>query len=413
MRFLQALTILAILTAPAAAQDSAEVLFAAGQFAAAERGFLESVARDTADYPSALRLGQIALFGNRLADAERWFIRAIALRPGDPTPKGLLAEAYSRQDAFARAVPVLRAANRASRADKLASFGAAPPNQIVGAQDSTRLPFVITDPLPVVRVSVNGSDTLFLLIDTGGGELIIDTSVARAVGAQAFGTGQGVFAGGTAPVTDGRVDSVRLGDFTVRNVPVRIMSIRHIGAALGRRVDGVLGTVLLYHFLATLDYPGQQLVLRRRTPAIVERFARDATARGAVVEPFWLAGDHFMFAWGRVNGRPPALLFVDTGLAGGGFVTSDSAARAFGVNLNDTTNTEGVGGAGRTRVSWFTVDSLSLGSLTARQVRGALGTIRFRESFGFDAGGIISHAFFRPYALTFDFDGMRLFLETP
>ena len=70
-----------------------------------------------------------------------------------------------------------------------------------------------------------------------------------------------------------------------------------------------------------------------------------------------------------------------------------------------------MGGAGRTRVSWFMVDSLSMGTLTARQVRGALGTIRFRESFGFDAGGIVSHAFFRPYALTFDFEGMRLFLQ--
>ncbi len=31
---------------------------------------------------------------------------------------------------------------------------------------------------------------------------------------------------------------------------------------------------------------------------------------------------------------------------------------------------------------------------------------------GFRIGGIISHAFFRPYALTFDFDHMRLLLTS-
>jgi hypothetical protein len=35
----------------------------------------------------------------------------------------------------------------------------------------------------------------------------------------------------------------------------------------------------------------------------------------------------------------------------------------------------------------------------------------FRQSFGFDATGSVSPAVFRLYALTLDFDGMRLFLE--
>jgi predicted aspartyl protease len=151
--------------------------------------------------------------------------------------------------------------------------------------------------------------------------------------------------------------------------------------------------------------------VRRRTPAVRERFEREAVARRAIALPFWMAGDHFMFAWGRVNGRPPVLLFVDTGLAGGGFVCSDSAARSYGIDLSRATTSEGVGGAGKTQVTWFSVDSLSLGPATGRNIRGAVGALRFRESFGFDAGGIISHQFFRPFALTFDFDGMRLWLE--
>jgi hypothetical protein len=204
---------------------------------------------------------------------------------------------------------------------------------------------------------------------------------------------------------------VRLGGFTVHDVPVAMINARQFERAVGHRVDGVLGTVLLYHFLATIDYPRGELVLRRRGAAALRRVEADASARTATVVSFWLAGDHFMFAPGRVNGRPPVLLFVDTGLAGGGFVASDSAARAFGVDLSNVTRGAGVGGAGPVDVTWFTVDSIAVGDVVARGVRGALGQFAFRQSFGFDAGGIVSHAVFRPYAITFDFDGMRLFLE--
>jgi len=292
----------------------------------------------------------------------------------------------------------------------LESFTGRTPNEIIGPE-VTHLPFVITDPLPMVRGGVNGPDTLYFLIDTGGAELIIDTAVASAAGAVVLGQGTGVFAGGTAPVADGRVDSVRLGEFVMRNVPVRIMDIRKTSPAVaGQRVDGVIGTVVLYHFLATIDYLRGELVLRRRSPAMLVQVEREAAAASAVALPFWLASDHFMFAWGSVNGRPPVLLFVDTGLAGGGFVCSEEAARSYGIDLTKTSTSEGVSGAGRTRTTWFAVDSLSMGPVTTRNVRGAVGTLAFRQSFGFDAGGIISHQFFREHALTFDFEGMRMFL---
>ena len=391
--------------------DRAESLFAGGEFAAAEAAFRLRWERDTADRPAALRLGTIALWANRLDDAERWLARAIALGPDDAAPRALLGEARYRRDDFRGAAPLLRAAGRALRAGKLESFGDASPNRIAGPDEIVRLPFVITDPLPIVRATVNGGDTLFLLIDTGGGELVLDSVVAVRLGIAVLGRGTGVFAGGAASVAHGRVDSVRLGGFTVHDVPVAMINARQFEQAVGHRVDGVLGTVLLYHFLATIDYPRGELVLRRRGTAALRRFVADASARSATVVPFWLAGDHFMFAPGRVNGRPPVLLFVDTGLAGGGFVASDSAARAFGIDLSNVTRGAGVGGAGPVQVTWFTVDSIAVGDVVARGVRGALGQFAFRQSFGFDAGGIVSHAVFRPYAITFDFDGMRLFLE--
>ncbi|MFY9821364.1 MAG: hypothetical protein WAM82_08280 [Thermoanaerobaculia bacterium] len=84
----------------------------------------------------------------------------------------------------------------------------------------------------------------------------------------------------------------------VRNLPVAIQSIRRFAAAArGKQVDGILGTVLLYHFLATIDYPNGELVLHRRPPARPEPGPKD------IEVPFWLAGDHLMVVWGR---EPPA-----------------------------------------------------------------------------------------------------------
>ena len=402
---------LALGASRAVAQTSADQLFAAAQFDSAARLYLVRYSADSTDYDAALVLGRIALFHNRFAAAERWLGRAMALRGDQAAPQTLLAESYARRDRFADALPLVRAAGRVQRATKFVGFGSRVPHRLVAAGDSTVLPFVVTDPLPIVVGSVNGSDTLFLLIDTGGGELVLDSVVAERLGAERFGTAPGQFAGGQAPVTDGRVDSVRLGRFTLHDVPIRIINTRQFAAVFGgQRVDGVIGTVLLYHFVATLDYPKGRLVLRRPGPAARAAFDRAARSPGAAVLPFWLAGDHFVFTWGSVNGRPAQPLFVDTGLAGGGFVCSDSTARALGIDMTRTTTSEGVGGAGRTQVTWFTVDSLRLGDVVARDIRGAIGELRFRQSFGFDAAGIVSHQVFRPYSVTFDFERMRMVL---
>jgi hypothetical protein len=212
--------------APAASDAAAERLFVAAQFDSAARLFLVRYGSDSTDYAAALRLGQIALFHNRFPAAERWLTRAIALRPDEAPPKVLLAEAYARRDRFGDALPLVRAAGRTQRAVKLAGFAGRTPHRLAGVADSTIVPFVRTDPLPLVVGSVNGSDTLFLLIDTGGGELTLDSVVAERVGAERFGTAPGQFAGGQAPVTDGRVDSVRLGAFTLHDVPIRIINTR-------------------------------------------------------------------------------------------------------------------------------------------------------------------------------------------
>ncbi|KKL64441.1 hypothetical protein LCGC14_2165020 [marine sediment metagenome] len=128
--------------------------------------------------------------------------------------------------------------------------------------------------------------------------------------------------------------------------------------------------------------------------------------------PFWMVGDHFMVAWGRVNKSKPLLFFIDTGLAGGGFTCPESTIKEARINLFTDQASIGVGGGGKVQAIPFIVDMLSLGAVVEYNVRGVFtGGPSLNEVLGFQIGGIISHMFFRKYALTFDFVKMRLILQ--
>src|SRR5262249_9908846 len=315
--------------------EAADNALKAGKFAEAEKLYAKTLSADPKSQQAALGLARVALFANRLADAEKWSKKAIELKPDDKTAKLALAEVYYRRDDFQRAAPLFRAAEREPVARKLESFNTKPYDvrnrELVG-----HLKFLQTDPLPLVQVLVNGSGPVNFLIDTGGGEVIVDTEFAKEVGVPQFGVETGAYAGQrNAPLNNGRIDSLILGGLEVRNLPVRILDTRRYAAvAHGKRIDGILGTVLLYHFLATIDYQADELVLRPRKKSSLLSFERVAAAEKQIVVPFWMAGDHFILAWGRVNQVAPLLLFVDTGLAGLGFTAPRSTLEAAGIKLS-------------------------------------------------------------------------------
>lgn len=232
-----------------------------------------------------------------------------------------------------------------------------------------------------------------------------------------FGSETGTFAGGQqAGFAHGHIDSLTLNDFIIKNVPVHIMDIRRFSQPVfgGMRVDGVIGTVLLYHFLSTLDYPNGELILRRSTKENLNRLEEEAKAKNHIVVPFWMAGDHIMVAWGTVNKSQPLLLFfVDTGLAGGGFTCPESTLKEASIELQEGLADDGIGGARTVHFIPFMVEELTLGDAKAYNIQGYTGAFpsSFENAFGFRIGGLISHGFFRQYALTFDFTGMRLLLK--
>lgn len=396
--------------------ESADGLFKTGNFGDAEKLYAKVATEDPKHYQAALRLGQIALLGNKLDDAQKWLAKAMALKREENAPKALLAEVYYRRDDFAAAASLFAAAGREAKAKKLESFTGSVPYQIEGGSQITSLKFINTDPLPLVKVRVNGSEEVNFLIDTGGGEVIIDTEFARKIGARQFGAHQWTFGGDQkADMGEGRVDSLMLGDFRVKNVPVNILSTRRFAAAAnGKPVDGIIGTIMLYHFVSTLDYPNGELNLRRRTAGNLKRLEQQSASEKQIVVPFWLAGDHLMLAWGTLGKSKPVLFYVDTGLAGAAFTGPQSIIDEAGIQLPAEALGEGEGGGGKMKITPFVVSELSLGEARGQNLTGIFGPFpaSIENSHGFRVGGLISHQFFKPYALTFDFDGMRFFLKS-
>ena len=403
--------------------DSANRLFQAGKFAEAAKVFSQIIAQNPRDYSAIVQLGRIALLSNRLDQAQKWLEKAITLQPGNTDPKVMLAEAFYRRDDFQKAAAALNgvdvSGNKLIREQyptlnvaKLESFKGQTPYELKGNGTSTRVKFVKTDPLPIVNVRVNGGKQVTFFIDTGGSEVTLDTEFAKELGVPQFGAVQGTFSGGQhAEVQLGRIESLTLGDWTVKNVPTAMLPLRQLSEGFGvKQIDGIIGTTLFYHFLTTMDYPHGELVLRRKDARSLEDFKKSLGKR--VIVPIWMASDHFMVGWGRVETLPPTLLFVDTGLMGAGAKLAESVIKEAGIKLDESKASEGAGGGGTLKVIPYTVHHLSFGDIKEENVRGLYdGPFPWEYTFGFHLAGMVGHDFFNPYAVTFDFENMQIFLQ--
>src|SRR6266404_6181027 len=342
--------------------DSADRLFQAGKFTEAGKLYSQIVTENPKHYSATLQLGRIALLSNRLEDAQKWLGKAVTLQPGDADAKVMLAEAFYRRDDFQKAAAALNGVDVSSNkliieqyptlnVAKLESFKDQTPYELHGNGTSTRVKFVKTDPLPILNVRVNGGKEVTFFIDTGGSEVTLDTDFAKELGAPQFAAVQGTFSGGQhTDVQLGRIESLTVGDWTIKNLPTAMLPLRQLSKGLGvKQIDGIIGTTLFYHFLATMDYPRGELVLRRKDAKSLEGFKAQSSGKRVTV-PIRMASDHFMVGWGRVEKLLPTLLFIDTGLVGAGVKLAESVIKEAGIKLEENRAAEGAGAGGTLKI---------------------------------------------------------------
>jgi hypothetical protein len=387
---------------PAAQPSPGDLLFEQGEFMQARAAY-QAVPKSSPQYEEAQRqLGTIALYQNHLGEAETLLNNAKALDPTDLRCVGLLAEVMNRQGRFSEMAQLLRQIGRPEREAEFQIFGKSQPYRIAGHPGTVTVDLQFTDPLPVVLAKVNGLDGLFL-IDTGAPELILDPEFAAYAHVQTAGGQKAAVPGARPGLSFGRIAQFTLPGLETDDVPAMLLSTRGLTKILrNKRIAGVIGTEFLSHFRPTLDYVRDKLILE----------PHDAPARkaGSLAEvPFWFVGDHFLLAPGRLDQGPKQMFLVDTGVVGTTFSAPASTLQDAGIPIptpvGPVKNAIGVPPS-----ATFPIARLSLGSLTQTKLTGHYGTfpLGLEKGLGVHVGGIISHKFFAPYAVTFDFDRMTI-----
>jgi hypothetical protein len=374
------------ITAAVADAPPPDAAYLAGDFAAAERAYSDTLAKTPDDPAALIGLARIRLYQERRAESRRLAEHALALDPANDKAKRILGALAMRDAAFAPGV-----------------------YRIDIPKDGATIPFLATDPLPLVKVRVQGHDAVFV-VDTGGPDLVLDKDFAAEIGLAVTMGGPGTFAGGRqAMVAHAMLGEFAVGPVTVRDIPISVLPTRNFDLKPGTRIDGIVGTGFLMHFLSTIDYPHGALVLKPRGASAA--FEREADAAHATIVPMWLVGDHFVFARAHIANAPDGLFSIDTGLAGGGIQATRPALDEAGIEPDESKATMQMGGGGQVRVVPFTADA-TLGTLTVRNVAGSFTPDGDQfKLFPFAVKGTLSHGFFRGHALTFDFEAMRIVIH--
>jgi hypothetical protein len=361
--------------------NPADTKFSTGDFDQAFSLYLGTHQHDPKDVHALVRLGEIDLFSNRLNDATHFFEAAVALDSSNKRARNGLLSIMDRTGANG-------------------TFHVEP------GTHATTVPFVATDPLPIIKVRINGQRDAYFLIDTGAPGVVLDPDLAKALHLNVTSAGQGVFAGGQqAAVMQSTIDTIVLSGVVVKHVPVTVMPMAGAPAPSGIHLDGIVGTSLFYHFLSTLDYVHGRLILAPRSDS--SQFEKSAKQHGDSIVPLWYVPDHFLFAKAKVNGIE-GLFNVDTGGDLVGVQVSKSMLEKSKITLDQSHKSHMAGPGGDVEIVPFKA-SVTVGTTTVKSIPGVYmpGGNQY-GIFPFAVDGTISHKFFRAQVVTFDFVAMQM-----
>jgi hypothetical protein len=394
----------------------AELLYEAGEFESARDVVAPLLARPDPELDDVMLGGRLAYLLGRYAETESLFRQALSIDPENSKALAGLVFTYYQTNRYDRCLDLpkeLRDNARLPHLDMMLAFEGEEPYRLEWDADGrVEVPFLSTDPLPVVSVEVEGRE-VSALIDTGGDAFILDSEIADSLGIEIVASMMGMFAGGQeAEVGFAKARSLSIGGVTLHSVPVSVLPTKRL--TLGEHViGGILGTGVLRQFLSTLDYPNGRLILRPSSAEAAAAFRDDVRGRIEDEIPFYLQGTHFLLAHGSLNGHGDLLFHVDSGLAGEpAFAAPRQTLEYVGIPIPEIAVREGTigGGGGGFATGQFPIETLGLGRLTQRDLVGSFGAQPpgSYRMLGFIVDGLISHNFLRQYAWTIDFSGMRM-----
>jgi hypothetical protein len=271
------------------------------------------------------------------------------------------------------------------------------------------VPFELNANKPYLRVRVNRSRTLWLVLDAGSVANVMDARVAEALGItrsgdrEVTGAGDGSLSSSTGRDVTLGVDGLELPPRDVEVVPLTAA----LGFAEGRTVDGLLGYEFFRDFVVEIDYA-------ERRVRVHEPRSFEYTGHGAVIPLEIVRGNIFVSATLLVAGREPVAgrFLVDTG-----WRSALSLNRPFveSERLLATTRTiratTGVGIGGPILEAVGRVQGLELGRYKMKDLVATFSSAKRGVLFQEDMAGVIGGEILRRFKAIFDYSRRRMILE--
>ena len=256
-----------------------------------------------------------------------------------------------------------------------------------------------------LAVRVNGRAPEEMVLDSGASLSLLTESAAERLGVTfvpgATASAKGLHAT-DVPMRLGWVDSLRLGDVTLTDVPVGVLpdgTLTFETAALGVfRLNGVLGVHVMKEFDWRLAY-GDRLVHARRLDRRVVRGSKDQNLFFRRMKPM---------ARASINGQPWSLFLLDTGSEPS--MVTRGGLRKTPLFENEATYPVTLEGIGKSRVSWAKISNVTVG-VGAYMVR--FRDIVVKEEADGIEDGILGESFLSPFDVEIRFGAMKLSLENP
>lgn len=256
-----------------------------------------------------------------------------------------------------------------------------------------------------LSVRVNGRAPEEMVLDSGASVSLLTDSAAERLGVRfvpgATAAARGLHATET-PMRLGWLDSVRLGDLTLTDVPVGVLpdgTLTFETASLGvYRLNGVLGAHLMKEFDWRLEYIEKRVFARRLDPA-APRGSKDQNLFFRRMKPMVRTS---------LNGQPWSLFLLDTG-SEPSMVTRGGLrkTRLFEPEAAYPVTLEGIG---KSRVSWGKISNVTVGA-DAYMVR--FKDIVVKEEGDGLEDGILGASFLSNFDVEIRFGAMTLALENP
>lgn len=130
---------------------------------------------------------------------------------------------------------------------------------------ATSIPFTLAaaqKPLILVQAVVNDQGPFQFALDTGASRTMLSPELADRLAIEIVEDSPGLGVGGQVKVLGGKVSLIALGTAVARDHAVAVGEfLSMLSAALGAKLDGIIGYNFLNQFQVTIDYPNRILDL--------------------------------------------------------------------------------------------------------------------------------------------------------